>query len=63
MKKYILIICLCSLQVACSAQSVVADGRGSLLSYSDLANEISVAYRDISTGNAPAPGDELGGAP
>lgn len=63
MKKSFLIICLCFLQAACSAQSVVADGRGSLLVFSDLANEITVACRDISTGHAAEPRDGLVGAP
>ncbi len=44
-------------------QSVVADGRDALLSYGDLANEITVAYRDTSTGHASAPREESVGAP
>ena len=63
MKKRLIIICLCFLQAACAVQSMVAGDRGALLSYGDLASEITVAYRDTSTGHAPEPRDEPVGAP
>ena len=57
MKKSLLIICLCFIQAACSTQAVVSDSAPSLLTFSDLANEITVGYRDIST-DTPARSDE-----
>ena len=52
MKKSLLIICLCVFQAACAAQPVGTDSGLSLLSFNDLANEITVGYRDISTERA-----------
>ena len=48
MKKSLLIICLCAFQAACSSQPIVTTDGSALLSFSDLANEITVGYRDIS---------------
>lgn len=49
MKKSLFIILLCVFQAACATQPVDTDSRASLLSFNDLASEITVAYRDLST--------------
>ena len=48
MKKSLFIICLCALQAACATQPVEYHSGSSLLSFDDLASEITVGYRDIS---------------
>ena len=47
MKKSLLIILLCALQSACSTQSAALSGENTLLSYADLANEITVGFEDM----------------
>jgi len=47
-KKSLLIILLCALQGACASQSGVVSDTSALLSYSDLATEITVGYEDLS---------------
>lgn len=53
MKKSLFIICLCVFQAACATQPVATDGGSSLLSFNDLASEITVGYRDLSVETAP----------
>jgi len=57
MKNILSIIMLCVFQGACSTPAVVSHGSSSLLSFNDLANEITVAYEDMST-NQPAADDD-----
>ena len=38
---------LCVLQVACASQPAVVSNSGALLSYADLATEITVGYEDL----------------
>ena len=47
MKKSLLIILLCAVQSACSTPSVAQSGENALLSYADLANEITVGYEEM----------------
>ena len=56
MKNFILIIALCIFQSACSTQPMVAEQPPSLLTFADLANEITVGYRDVSA-DAATDGD------
>ena len=48
MKKSIFIICLCFLQVACATAPATSLSGPALLSFHELADEISVSYRDLS---------------
>ena len=48
MKKIMFIIGLCVLQCACAVQNPQPVNSESLLSFADLANEITVAYVDMS---------------
>ena len=48
MKKSLLIILLCATQYGCSTQTGTLDTQNTLLSYNDLANEITVDYENVS---------------
>ena len=48
MKKSLFIICLCAFQAACATQPAEYSSGSALLSFNDLASEITVGYRDIS---------------
>ena len=59
MKKSIIIMCLCALQAACASQPAATDSGSALLSFNDLASEITVGFRDISAeGSRDAASDE-----
>ena len=52
MKKYLFIIALCSSLGACAASPGPQAGDNDLLSFSDLANEITVGFKDRSNTQA-----------
>ena len=52
MKKYLFIIALCYLLGACAASPGPQTGDNDLLSFSDLANEITVGFEDRSNTQA-----------
>ena len=59
-KKSLLTIALCAFQGACASQPDVVDDTGTLLSYSDLATEITVGYEDLAGRERKVqPDDEL----
>lgn len=47
MKKSLLIITLCAIQGACASQPAAVSNAGTLLSYADLATEITVGFEDL----------------
>ncbi|MGI9262788.1 MAG: hypothetical protein ACR2QR_12165 [Woeseiaceae bacterium] len=47
MKKFLLIMLLCVFQGACASNPAVVSDENTLLSYADLANEITVAHENI----------------
>lgn len=47
MKNFIFFIVLCFSQAACSTPGTARSENGTLLSFQDLANEITVAYDDM----------------
>ena len=58
MKKWIAIIVLCTMQAACSGQQPKPAERGALLSYEDLATEITVGLEAWDSGDGVAPTEE-----
>jgi hypothetical protein len=48
MKKSLIIIALCALQSACSTTELHPDSTGALLSFAELANEITVNHVESS---------------
>ena len=64
MKNMFLIINLCLIQCACSSQPQPAEDGRALLSFSDLANEITVGFEDGDSKRVPTPdGDTPVGTP
>lgn len=63
MKKSILIIALCACQAACSTQPMMVEQPAALLTFADLANEITVGYRDVSADAAAAGVDGVADSP
>ena len=49
MKKLFLIIALCAFQAACVSQPPATRGDGVLLSFSDLASQITVGFESVDT--------------
>lgn len=47
MKKSLLILLLCAVQGACASHPAVVDNENTLLSYAELANEITVGYENV----------------
>jgi hypothetical protein len=58
MTKSILIIALCVLQGACAGHSGAPDDAKTLLSYTDLANEITVSHVNDSRPRADSQSDD-----
>jgi hypothetical protein len=58
MKKLIVIITLCALQAACAGQQPVPADDGVLLSYQELATEITVGLQALSVEENDGPIDE-----
>lgn len=57
MKKSLLIIVLCLLQGACASQPEAVSSAGTLLSYADLATEITVGFEDLADGKPSSQSD------
>ena len=53
MKKTIFIIVLSAFQAGCASQSGYSSGGGTLLSFEDLASEITVAHEELGDEKAP----------
>ena len=64
MKKFLLIIVLCASQTACVSQAPAIRGDGVLLSFNDLASEITVGFETADTPDRdPLPDDMPRGTP
>ena len=59
MKKYFLIIALCVIQSACAGQAPNPGGSGALLTFSDLASEITVGVETTDTPETDRLPDDL----
>jgi len=57
-KKSLLIIMLCAMQGACASQSGVVSDANVLLSYTDLATEITIGYEDLAGARSRVPSDD-----
>jgi hypothetical protein len=58
MKNLILIISLCFFQCACASQPQPTEDSRTLLRFSDLANEITVGFRDGDSKRVPTQVDD-----
>ena len=59
MKKFILIIALCASQTACVSQIPAMQGDGVLLSFNDLASEITVGFETADTPDKDSLPDDM----